>query len=126
MSAVPDVGKAAATTGSTALQTIFNWAALVVYLVLIIGAVLYIRDSDVSWIGFLWFILLIGFVGTMLALPTNLYENIKDSSPSFAIIVSNMPIWDYMLSNSILFGLGFLLATGIALVTKDSGTSKFG
>lgn len=126
MSSVPEVGKTAIVHGSNVLQTVFNWSALVLYIALIIGSVMYIRTSEADWTGILWGVLLIGFVGVLLVLPSNVYEYVSASSPDFTVILANMPIWNYILSNSLLFGLGFFLVTGIALVTKDNESPKFG
>lgn len=102
------------------LTSIFNIVLPLLFFILIYLSVKFIRGmEDSKIITFLFFIILIGYFGTLMMLPANITESLSTSSPLVATALSNMPILAYMLSNSLFFGILYFAITGIALITRD-------
>jgi len=119
-----DVAPEAATnfmTGSIdKLAGIFNILPLILYLIfLYIGAKAARQTSENKVFIFVWFFLMIGAIGTFLVLPSNIFDAIVSKSTLMASVADKVPILEYMLENSLFFGVIYFIVTGIALITRE-------
>ena len=117
------VTTAAKTFTSGALNTIlttFNIVLPMLYLIFIYLSCIFVKNSEESKImSFIYFLLLISYVGTVLMLPANITEYLSNSSSLISSSLTSMPIFNYMLMNSLFFGLLYFGIVGIALITRD-------
>ena len=118
-SVVPTEGKTAILNGYTALALVFNFIPLLLYLGLIYVSIKKIKkDPESKVFTVLWAFFLIGYIGALFILPSNVYEGLKSSSSIIASITTDIPIFNYMFTNSLYFGAIYFIITGIAFITK--------
>ena len=117
---IPSAAKTFASSGYTAMVTIFNIVMPILYFIIIYLSVLWARKTEDSKIMiFLFWILLISYFGTLMMLPANITEYLSNSSTLISTALNDMPIFNYMLTNSLFFGILYFAVVGVALVTRD-------
>ena len=112
--------KSVVSNGYSTLATIFNIIVLPIYIAFIVLSVKLIQNNQESkFIIALWFFLMIGYIGALLMLPSNILEHLQTTSSTVATVLTDMPVFTYMIENSLFFGILYFIITGIAMFRRE-------
>jgi len=106
---------------NTKFSQSWNWAAIIIFVGLLIGSAIVAKNTDINITKFVFSLLFIVYLVVALALTGNMWEEMQNSNSNLATTVTSLPVMNFFMDHIVEFGVIYFGVLGVVIFIVRKG-----